>query len=60
MSMRYYPLEGEYGPHYEGESFGEFLDIPANSEEEDDNNSTEITEGRFQKQKCGIFQNLET
>jgi len=61
MSMRYYPLEGEYGPHYEGESFGEFLDVPANSEEEDDNNSTEITENTDEQDigfvTIGLFSN---
>ena len=47
MSMRYYPLDGEYGPHYEGEFFGGFDETPATTDYNDDNNNTELTEGRF-------------
>ena len=55
MSMRYYPLDGEFGPHYEGEFFGELEETPAKSDYNEDNNNTDITEGRFSKQMCGIF-----
>ena len=30
--MRYYPENGEYDPHYEGEFRGEFDDTPDNSD----------------------------
>ena len=42
--MRYYPEDGEYDPHYEGDFRGEFDDTPNNS---DDISTTQVLKGRF-------------